>query len=154
VSEPTGQNGVAGRVVTAVVGPFVSPVVDRVDVNELMDRVDVNELMDRVNVNALLDRVEVDALLDRVDVNALLDRVDVDRLLARVDVDALVERTELGNIIARSTSGAAGRMLDVARSAVVTFDLAFHGVVDRLLRRHGEPVSAPLLIREREQEAT
>ena len=140
MNDQSSQPGVAGRVINAVVGPFVSPVIDQVDVDSVMERVDVNELLDRVDVNAVL---------DRVDVNALLDRVDVDRLLARADVDALVERTELGSIIARSTSGAAGRMLDVARSAVVTFDLAFHGVVDRLLRRHGEPVSSPLLMRER-----
>jgi hypothetical protein len=148
VNEDVDHPGIAGRVINAVVGPLVSPVVDNVDVESVIERVDVNDLMDRVDVNALLDRVEVNPLLDRVDVDRLLDRVDVDRLLARADIDALVERTELGNIIARSTSGAAGRMLDVARSAVVTFDFAFHGVVDRLLRRQGEPVSTPVLLRE------
>ena len=150
MNETAARDGIAGRVINAVVAPLVSPVVDHVDVESVIERVDVNELMNRVDVNELLDRVDVNALLDRVDVNTVLDRVDVDRLLTRVDVDALVERTELGNIIARSTSGAAGRMLDVARSAVVTFDLAFHGVVDRLLRRHGEPVSAPVLFRQEE----
>ena len=147
MNETSTRDGIAGRVINAVVGPFVSPVVDHVDVESVVEQVDVDELMRRVDVNALLERVEVNDVLDRVDVDRLLDRVDVDRLLGRVDVDALVERTELGNIIARSTSGAAGRLLDVARSAVVTFDLAFHGIVDRLLRRHGEPVSAPVRFR-------
>lgn len=138
------------RVVDRVVTPFVQPVVDAVDVDELLDQVDLDALLDRIDVDALLDRVDVnrlldrvdpdrlldrvdpDRLLDRVDPNRLLDRVDPNRLLERVDVDALVSRTELRSIIARSTAGVFGSVVDVGRSTVMAVDLMVHRVPDQL----------------------
>lgn len=148
--------------VQSVVAPFVRPVIDAVDVDDVVDRIDIHELLDRIDPDALLDRVDVervlaridpDALLDRIDVNRLLDRVDVARvvarvdpdtvvdrvdvnaLMARVDVNALVQRTELGEIIARSTTGVFGQLLDLARAAVMSIDLVVQGTVAWVLRR-------------------
>jgi uncharacterized RDD family membrane protein YckC len=108
---------------------------DRVDVNRLLDRVEPDALLDRVDVDRLLDRVDVDRVVARVDPNALVDRVDLDRMMARVDVNALVQRTELGELIARSTTGVFGQVLDLGRAALVSVDIAVHGVAGRVLRR-------------------
>ncbi len=131
----------------------VEAMLDRVDINQLferveidaiLDRVDINRLVERVEIDAILDRIDLDRILDRVDVNALAARIDLDAIVARVDInkvlervdtDALVERTELGALIAHSTSGVFTKVLDVARSQVVTLDIALHGVVDLLARR-------------------
>jgi uncharacterized RDD family membrane protein YckC len=156
------DRGIASRVIGAVVGPLVPPVVDHVDMDGVLDRVDPNALLDRIDLNAVLERVDANALIERVDVNAVLERVDVNRLLervdidelmervdlnkvldrvdvnevvARIDTDALIERTELGSIIARSTGGVFMKVLDGARSISVTLDQLVHGLVDLILRR-------------------
>ena len=94
VHGPDDPRGFAGRVVNRVVGTFVTPVVDTIDVENVVARVDVNELIGRVDVNAVLDRVDTDALLGRIDPNRLLERVDPDVLLARVDPNALLDRID------------------------------------------------------------
>ncbi len=108
--KPEQHRSLPGRVIGAVVGSVVSPVVDAVDVDTVLEDVDINALLDRIDVNALLDRVEPNALLDRVDANRLLDRVDPDRLLDRVDAnrlldrvdpDRLLDRVDLDRVIAR-----------------------------------------------------
>ncbi len=157
--------GLAGRMVDAVVAPLVQPVMDAVDVDGVVDRIDVDELLARIDVDELLARIDVDALIARIDVdglvarvdidglvarvdlNELLDRVDLDRLMARIDVNALMERvdvnslmarTELGEVIARSTTGVFGQLVDAVRMAVMSLDLALHGLAARVLRR-GDP---------------
>ena len=154
--------GLAGRMVDAVVAPLVQPVMDAVDVDGVVDRIDVEELLARIDVDELLARIDVDALIARIDIdglvarvdidglvarvdlNELLDRVDLDRLMGRIDVNALMERvdvnslmarTELGEVIARSTTGVFGQLVDAVRIAVMSVDLALHGLAARLLRR-------------------
>jgi uncharacterized RDD family membrane protein YckC len=148
--------------VDAVVAPLVQPVMDAVDVDGVVDRIDVEELLARIDLDELLARIDVDALIARIDVdglvakvdidglvarvdlNQLLDRVDLDRLMGRIDVNALMERvdvnslmarTELGEVIARSTTGVFGQLVDAVRIAVMSIDLALHGLAARLLRR-------------------
>jgi uncharacterized RDD family membrane protein YckC len=108
MSEPNGTSGsrpggrgLAGRVVDAVVAPFVQPVVDAVDVEDVVDRIDVEALIERIDLDALLDRIDPDRLLDRVDPNALLDRVDPNRLLDRVDPNALLDRVDPNALLDR-----------------------------------------------------
>lgn len=108
---------------------------DRIDVNRLLDRVEIDRLLDRIDADRLLDRVDVDRVVERVDPNAVVDRVDVNAVMARVDVNALVQRTELGEIIARSTTGVFGQLLDLARAAVMSIDLAVQGAIAWLLHR-------------------
>jgi uncharacterized RDD family membrane protein YckC len=109
--------GIAGRVINAVVGPLVNPVVDQVDIDEvvnridldhLLQRIDLDQVLERVDLDALVDRLDMDALLERVDPNRLLDRIDLNRLLGRVDIDqvastidinALVDRVNVDNIV-------------------------------------------------------
>ena len=93
----------------------VDELIARIDVNELLDRVDVNRVLDRVEPDALLDRVDPDRLLDRVDPNALLDRVDADRLLDRVDANALIERVDVDRLIGRIDIDALMDRVDVNR---------------------------------------
>ncbi len=114
--------GFAGRMVEAVVAPFVQPVVDvvvapmvqpvvdavdvaavveRIDINAVAERIDVDALLARVDVEALLDRIDPDALLDRVDPNRLLDRIDPDALLDRVDPNRLLDRVDADRLLAR-----------------------------------------------------
>ncbi len=88
-------------VVGSVVGPFVRPVVDAVDIDGVTHRIDVNELLARVDLDALLARIDPQMLVDRLDVNELVARVEPDELLARVDVDALVARVDVDALVAR-----------------------------------------------------
>lgn len=139
-SERERSAGIAGRIVGAVVGPCVTPIVDNVDVNDVAERIDVNDVAERLDVDDLLGRVDVNALLDRIDVQALIERADIDELLDRTDVidrivDRVVESAELEELIASSTTGMAARFLDVLRSQVVSLDQLLQGAVDRLLRR-------------------
>ena len=106
VNGPDDPRGFAGRMVNRVVGTFVTPVVDTIDVENVVARVDVNELIGRVDVNALLDRVDADALLDRIDPNRLLERVDPEVLLARVDPNALLARMDPNALLARVDANA------------------------------------------------
>jgi uncharacterized RDD family membrane protein YckC len=129
------SKGIASRVIGAVVGPLVSPVVDHVDVDEVVQRVDMDEVLERVDINQLLDRIDVNRVLERVDLNRVLERVDLNKVLERVDTDALVERTELGAVIARSTGGVVMIIVDAARSVSVSMDQVVHGAIDRILRR-------------------
>ncbi len=113
------QPGMAGRVIGAVVGPLVTPVVDQVDVNdvvsrididqvlrridldELLERIDLDEVLQRVDVGALVDRIDPSQLIDKIDLNRLLARIDIDQLLARMDVNAVVERVDIDAVIDR-----------------------------------------------------
>jgi uncharacterized RDD family membrane protein YckC len=96
-----GPRGIRGRVVNAVVGSVVSPVVDNVDVDEVVERIDVNQLLARVDVDELIGRIDVTAVLDRIDVNGLLDRVEPDQLLDRVDPDRLLDRVDPNRLLDR-----------------------------------------------------
>jgi uncharacterized RDD family membrane protein YckC len=152
----------AGRMIGAVVGPLVTPVVDNVDVDHVVSRIDIDQILDRVDLDAVLERVDLNVVLQRIDVNRLVERLDIDQIIqrvdlnavierldinavvsrvdvnevvARVDTDALVERTEIGALIARSTSGIFATVLDAVRSYVVSVDLVTHGIVDRIMRR-------------------
>jgi uncharacterized RDD family membrane protein YckC len=102
--------GIAGRMLGAVVGPLVTPVVDhvdvddvvsRIDVDQVLQRVDLDEVLDRVDLEAVLDRVDPDRLLDRMDPNRLLERVDINRLVARIELEPLLERVDLDRVISR-----------------------------------------------------
>ncbi len=152
------RRGLAGRMVDAVVGPLVQPVMDavdvdgvvdridveellaRIDLDELLARIDLNELLGRVDLDGLMGRIDVNALMERVDVNSLMERVDVNSLMERVDVNGLVNRTELGEVIARSTTGVFGQLVDAVRIAVMSIDLALHGLAARVLRRE-DPIA-------------
>jgi hypothetical protein len=112
-------------------------------VDLVVGALDLNELAASVDLNALLDRVDINALLDRVDVAALLDRVDVNDLVRRIDMDALVQDTDLGAVLARSTGGAAGDVLDAARSQAVGLDQFVDRWVRRLLRRKEHAPAVP-----------
>jgi uncharacterized RDD family membrane protein YckC len=85
----------------AVVGPLVSPVVDKVDVDHVVSRIDVDQVLDRVDLDAVLARVDLNMIIDRVDLNTIIDRVDVDRLIQRVDVDQLIQRVDVDQLIQR-----------------------------------------------------
>ncbi len=93
--------GLTGRVVGSVVGPFVRPVVDSVDVDDIVDRIDVNDIARRIDVDDLLARVDVNALIDRIDPAQILDRVDINALLAGVEPDALLDRVDVNALLGR-----------------------------------------------------
>jgi uncharacterized RDD family membrane protein YckC len=98
----------AGRMIGAVVGPLVTPVVDKVDVDDVVSRIDLDHVLERVDLDAVLERVDLDAVIDRIDMDRLLDRIDVNRLVARmdlnqvmqqVDVNALVDRVDINAVV-------------------------------------------------------
>ena len=93
--------GFAGRMIGAVVGPLVTPVVDHVDVDTMVNRVDVDQMLSRVDLDAALARVDIDAVLGRIDVEQLLDRIDVNRLVERIDVDQLLQRVDVNQLVDR-----------------------------------------------------
>jgi uncharacterized RDD family membrane protein YckC len=93
--------GLAGRVLGAMVGPLVTPVVDQVDVDEVVSRIDVDQVLRRVDLDELLERIDIEAVLDRIDPDRLLDRMDLNRVLARVDVNGLVDRIDLDPLLDR-----------------------------------------------------
>jgi uncharacterized RDD family membrane protein YckC len=95
------RRSVAGRMVDVVVGPFVQPVVDAVDVGDVVDRIDVDELIARIDVDELIGRIDVDELIGRIDVDALMSRIDVDGLVGRIDVEALLARIHVDDLIGR-----------------------------------------------------
>ena len=93
-----------------VVGPFVQPVVDavdvgdvvdRIDVDELIGRIDVDELIGRIDVDALMSRIDVDGLIARIDLEAVIDRIDLDKVLDRVDPDRLLDRVDPNRLLDR-----------------------------------------------------
>jgi uncharacterized RDD family membrane protein YckC len=92
---------VAGRVVDAVVGPFVQPVVDAVDVGDVVDRIDVDELLGRIDVDELIGRIDVEALVARIDVDGLIARIDLEALIARVDLDRVLDRVDPDRLLDR-----------------------------------------------------
>jgi uncharacterized RDD family membrane protein YckC len=102
--------GIAGRVIGAVVGPLVTPVIDQVDVDDVVSRIDIDqvlrridldELLQRIDLDAVVDRIDLDQLIDKVDLNQILARIDIDQLLARMDVNAVVERVDIDAVIDR-----------------------------------------------------
>jgi uncharacterized RDD family membrane protein YckC len=104
------RRGLAGRVVDVVVGPFVQPVVDavdvgdvvdRIDVDELIGRIDVDELLGRIDVEALIARIDLDGLIARVDLEAVIDRIDLDKVLDSVDPDRLLDRVDPDRLLDR-----------------------------------------------------
>jgi uncharacterized RDD family membrane protein YckC len=97
----------------AVVGPFVSPVVDKVDVDHVVSRIDVDQVLDRVDLDAVLDRIDLNTVIDRVDLNALIDRVDVDHVLERVDVDRLVQRIDIDRLLQHVDVNALVERIDI-----------------------------------------
>lgn len=101
---------IAGRMIGAVVGPLVTPVVDnvdvdhvisRIDVDHIIDRVDLDAVLERVDLNVVIDRVDVDRLLDRIDINRLVEHIDIDQILQRVDLNALMDRVDLNALVAK-----------------------------------------------------
>ncbi len=85
----------------AVVGPLVTPVVDKVDLDHVVSRIDVDHVIDRVDLDAVIDRVDLNALIERVDLNTIIDRVDIDRVLDRVDIDRLIQRVDVDELMKR-----------------------------------------------------
>jgi uncharacterized RDD family membrane protein YckC len=95
------RRGLAGRVVDVVVGPFVQPVVDAVDVGDVVDRIDVDELLARIDVDELIGRIDVDALIARIDVDGLIARVDLEAVIARIDLDGVLDRIDPDRLLDR-----------------------------------------------------
>jgi len=87
--------------VDVVVGPFVQPVVDAVDVGDVVDRIDVDELLGRIDVDEIIGRIDVEAVIARIDLDKALDRVDPDRLLDRVDPNRLLDRVDPDRLLDR-----------------------------------------------------
>ncbi|MBO0729874.1 MAG: RDD family protein [Acidimicrobiaceae bacterium] len=136
-----------------LVGTFVNPVVNSLDVDAIVQNVDVDELLERVDVQRIVDRVDVDAVVDRVDINRLLGRLDIDGLMRRIDVDALAQRIDVDKLlddvdvarlverarVADVVSGSAGAMalsaLNLARQQLVTIDTLICYAAVRGVRR-------------------
>ena len=95
------RRGVAGRMVDVVVGPFVQPVVDAVDVGDVVDRIDVDELLGRIDVDELIGRIDVEAVIARIDLEAVIARIDLDKVLDRVDPDRLLDRVDPNRLLDR-----------------------------------------------------
>lgn len=121
--------------VNRLVGAFVNPVVESVDLDDVLGNVDLNELIERVDLNRALDRVDIDRLLRRVDIDGLLDRVDIDALMDRVDIDKILKKTSVGNVVTDSASTMAMSALDLGRSQAVGLDAVIGRVGDKVLRR-------------------
>jgi uncharacterized RDD family membrane protein YckC len=85
----------------AVVGPLVTPVVDKVDLDHVVSRIDVDHVIDRVDVDAVIDRVDLNAVIERVDLNAVIERVDVNAVIERVDLNAVMDRVDIGRLLDR-----------------------------------------------------
>ena len=124
-----------------LVGAFVNPVVESVDLDDVLGEIDLDELIDRVDLNRALDRVDIDRLLSRVDVDRLLARIDVDAFMNRVDVDAILKRTAIGNVVTDSAGTMAASAIDLSRSALVGVDALAGHVGDKLMRREVSSVS-------------
>jgi uncharacterized RDD family membrane protein YckC len=103
----------AGRMIGAVVGPLVTPVVDKVDVDDVVSRIDLDHVLERVDLDAVLERVDLDAVIDRIDVDRLLDRIDVNRLVARMDVNRLVAEVDIDEILQRVDLNAVIERVDI-----------------------------------------
>jgi uncharacterized RDD family membrane protein YckC len=95
------RRSVAGRMVDVVVGPFVQPLVDAVDVGDVVDRIDVDELIARIDVDELIGRIDVDALLARIDVDGLIARIDLEAVIARIDLDKVLDRVDPDRLLDR-----------------------------------------------------
>jgi uncharacterized RDD family membrane protein YckC len=130
--------GIAGRVVGAMVGPLVTPVIDqvdvdgvvsRIDVDQVLRRVDLDEVLERINIEALIDRVDLNDVLSRVDLNHLLEQVDLNGLVERIDLDPLIDRVDLNDVLSRVDLDALIGRLDV--NAVVQ-RLDVNAVVEQL----------------------
>ena len=145
---------VAERVIEPLVGALdINGLAARVDLNAVLRRVDLDEILTRMDVNVLLKRVDMSILLDKIDVNAVLDRVDFNDVVRRIDMDALVEQADLGAVIARSSGGAAGEALDLARSQAVGLDQFIDRWVRRMFRRkHPDPLAPPALLAARAEQ--
>ena len=132
----------------AVAERVVTLVMDAIDINAILERVDINAILERVDINAILVRVDINALVDRVDVEELVEKVNVQGIIDKINIDELVEHTEIGTIIAKSTSGVATEVLDVARAQGVGLDDFVARWVNRLLRRNPAdlPLGPPLLV--------
>jgi uncharacterized RDD family membrane protein YckC len=97
----------------AVVGPLVTPVVDKVDVDDVVSRIDLDHVLERVDLDAVLERVDLDAVIDRIDMDSLLDRIDVNRLVARMDVNRLVAEVDIDKILQRVDLNAVIERVDI-----------------------------------------
>jgi uncharacterized RDD family membrane protein YckC len=144
-----GQN-IAGRMIGAVVGPLVSPVVDQVDVDHVLSRIDVDHVLARVDIDTILDRIDLDAvldridldrlieridpnlLIDRVDMNRLLERVDIDSVMANVDIDALVARVDVNEVLARVDTDALIEQTEIGALIAKSTSGVFSTVLDAL----------------------
>jgi uncharacterized RDD family membrane protein YckC len=127
----------------AIVGRLdLDAVVAHVDLDAVVARLDINKVIDRVDIDAVVARVDLNKVIDHVDIDAVVARVDVNKVLERVDTDAIIQRTEFGALIAHSTGGVLTKVLDVARTQVVTVDIAVHGLTDRVTRR-GKTAASP-----------
>ena len=74
-------------------------------------------------------------MLDRIDLDRLLERIDLNELVKHIDIEALVKQTDLGAVIAASSSGVAGKVLNVVRSQTVGLDEFIARWIGRLRRR-------------------
>jgi uncharacterized RDD family membrane protein YckC len=105
--------GIAGRMIGAVVGPLVTPVVDHVDVDHVISRIDVDHIIDRVDIDAVIERVDINVVIDRVDMDRLLERIDINRLVEHVDIDQIIQRVDLNALMDRVDINALVAKVDV-----------------------------------------
>jgi uncharacterized RDD family membrane protein YckC len=109
-----------------LIGAFVNPVVESVDLDDILGEIDLNELLGRIDLNELL---------ARIDVNALVGRIDVDAFLADVDLSAIIKRASVSSVVSDTAGSMATSALDVVRSAGVGVDVAAGHAGDVLMRR-------------------
>jgi hypothetical protein len=135
-----------------------------VDLDAIAARLDIDRVAARLDLDAVALRLDVDAVARRLDVEAVLDgldltkvvreRVDLDALVAGVDVDAVIDRldlrrlaeeviaaVDLPEIIRQSTGSVTSETVRGARMRGISGDDALARTVDRLRRRHAQPVA-------------
>jgi uncharacterized RDD family membrane protein YckC len=172
LGEATGSVTMARQVrgVSRIVGTFVNPVVNSVDVDavleqvdldEVISRVDIERLIDRVDIGSLIDRVDLDRLLERLDVNELLKSIDINGLVTRLDIDSvaqridlnrlldqidlprIIERAQVGKVVTDSAGAMALSALDLIRRQLAGIDAIICYAGRRLVRRSGFPDGDP-----------
>jgi hypothetical protein len=103
----------------------------------------VQLVMAQVDLNRILAEIDVDDLIARVDVEALIARVDIQGVLSRVDMAAIAEEIDIESIIRDSTGALSGEVVTTLRVQGIRADDTVTRIVDRVLRRHRPPPTAP-----------
>ena len=103
--------------------------------NAILDRVDLTQIaIDRIDIDRVVETIDLDEIVRRVDLDAVIDRVDLVAI-----ADQLIAEIDLPELIRESTGAVTSETVRSVRMRSADADMLLARVVDRLLRRRGEP---------------